>query len=184
MVDGLRIAGSFNVRASRCFHVIRGGSLVRINARHADDATLVVLERTISGGWFRGTCRGTRSSAIDTGPFVGCIFREGGRGRGRLFAQVMRRSDRGTIVRIELRSLRSRMLHSCLGLHCISIFAIDRTCLWTRLARASDPTVHLHGNFNRTLADAVESAATICTRMMHRETPPRRRCRDVKGLID
>lgn len=36
------------------------------------------------------------------------------------------------------------------------------------------PTVRLYGNFNRTLADAVESAATICARMMYRETPPPR----------
>lgn len=117
-------------------------------------------------------CRGTLLSVIDMA-IVKCIFHEGGRGR-RLFVQVMRRSDRGTIVCIELRSLRSRIPDSCLRLYRISISArIDRSNLSLNKAR-SRPTLRLYSNFNRTLADAVESAATICTRMMYRETSPRR----------
>ena len=98
----------------------------------------------------------------------------------------MRRSDRGTIVRIELRSLRSRIPDSCLRLYRISISAwIDRSNLSLNKARSrtSNPTVRLYSNFNRTLAEAVESA-TICARMMYREMSPRRRRGDVTKLFD
>lgn len=127
----------------------------------------------------------TRSLAIDTGLSDASSTREGEEDRTIIRSSYAPfASDRGTIVRIKLRSSVLAYSTICLSLHRISISSrINRSNLsLNKVFSRASPTIRLYDNFNRTLADAVESAATICARMMYRET--RRRCEDVTGLFD
>lgn len=114
------------------------------------------------------------------GYWYGCIFH-----RGRRQSLELCISDRGIVVRIECRipvlacSAGNRVR---LRLHRVSISARnDRSNHSLNEVRsASEP--YAYSNFDRTLADAVESAATICA-LMYRETSPRRRHGDVTGTV-
>lgn len=140
-------------------------------ARHAD-STECVFERTVSGGWFRGTCRDTR-----------LLIRVYLPQREETVARVMHLWPRDRRPH-RMPNPRSRMLGNRvrLRLHRVSISARnDRSNHSLNEVRsASEP--YAYSNFDRTLADAVESAATICA-LMYRETSPRRRHGDVTGTV-
>lgn len=148
-----------------------------------------VLESTVFVGWFRGTCRGTRSLAIDTGrPSVGCIFHEGGWGSERTIIRPsyapFRPRDRRThrIAGVSVLP-HARQLSPSPPYFNLRRGSIDRICLWTRLA-LSVPYVsprQFQPHFN---GCSRECGDNLRTNDVPRNAAAVRRCGDVTGLFD